>query len=621
MRKKDGKAKRQAAQNAPMDFALHTRQGLHFEGEWALFRLFAPAATAVYAVGDFNGWEMTTPLHRADGTGLWEGRVEAARLPDGSLYKFRVESESGVSYRADPLARRAAPPPETASVVWRNTAYPWQDEGWLSYRARAYGADGGASLPINVYELHLGSHRRHRDGSYYSYLDYARTLPSYVKAMGYTHVELLPIAAHPFDGSWGYQTVSYFAPDARFGSPDDFKALIDALHAAGVGVILDWTPAHFPCDEHGLALLDGTPLYEHPDPARRVHPVWNTHFFNLAHPQVCSFLCSCAVYWITEYHVDGLRFDAVAAMLYPDYDRPDVQKDGYDAAGVRFCQCLNEHLCRQHPDVLRIAEESGDFGGVTAPVAQGGLGFTYKWDLGAQNDLLFYAQLPYEVRREHHGRLTFPLLYAHRERYCFPLSHDEVVHGKRSLLGRAQGEYGEKFAATRVLLAYQMTHPSKKLHFMGTELAPFCEWDHQRELEWFLLDFDAHAAHQRYVAALNRFYLANPPLYEQDFSPAGFLWIDPDNDAQSVYSYVRTDRAGAALLVVLNFTPRAYTDYRVGVPCAGVYTEVFSSDSLEFGGAGRHNAPIASDPVPIARADHSISLTLPPLCALILSAQ
>ncbi len=611
-----------------VNFAAHGLLGLHFCGDRAIFRVLAPHATAVFAVGDFNGWQTDCPLHRITTGGIWEGEVAGERVADGSLYKFRMESPHEVSYRADPYARRAAPPPETASVVHRPDTFAWSDAAWLAYRRRAYAQDGGATRPINIYELHLGSHRRNADGSYYSYRQYAAELPSYLKQMGYTHVELLPVAAHPFDGSWGYQTVSYFAPDARFGTPTDFKALIDALHAAGIGVILDWTPAHFPCDEHGLALFDGAPLYEYADPSRQTHRVWGTHLFDLGRTEVRSFLCSCAVHWINEYHVDGLRTDAVAAMLYLDYDRapdewtPNTRGDNRAEEGIAFLRTLNAHLEQCYPDVLRFAEESGDFGGVTAPVSQGGLGFSYKWDLGAQNDLLFYSQLPYEVRREHHGRLTFPVHYAYNERYCLPISHDEVVHGKRSLLDRMPGDYAQKFAAVRATLGYQMTHPSKKLLFMGCEIGQFVEWNHQKSIEWFLLDYPSHAALQAYVAALNHFYLANPPLYEQDHVRDGFLWMDPDNDAQSIYTYVRTDRAGNRLLVVLNFSPVAYPDYRVGVPCAGVYTEVFTSDERSFGGGGMRNAdPIPSAPIPIAKAPHSISISLPPLSCVILAAQ
>ena len=598
--------------------------GVHREGDAYAFRVWAPHATAVFAVGDFNGWSESDPLVRISDGGLFEGFVSADRFGEGSSYKFKLQTPNGERYKADPYAFSAEVPPATASVYRDIEGYVWRDATWMAHRAKKMSGERYYSQPINIYELHLGSFKRHEDGSYYTYREMAQELPPYVKAMGYTHVELMPVMEHPFDGSWGYQVTGYYAPTSRFGTPHDFMALVDALHEAGIGVILDFVPAHFPKDAHGLYEFDGEPLYEYQGKDRMEHKGWGTRCFDVGREEVQSFLVSSAVFWVEKYHADGLRVDAVAAMLYLDYDRepgewiPNAHGDNRNLEAIAFFQKLNGHLRGLHPDVLMIAEESTAYGHLTT-FDEGGLGFSMKWNMGWMNDTLDYKKEDYYFRRFHHTKTTFSLTYAFHEKYVLPISHDEVVHGKLSLMDRSPGDYWRKFADTRAVLAFMMTHPGKKLLFMGSEYAPFREWTEQQELEWFMLDYPAHRDMQHYVAALNHFYLQHPPLYEIDDSWQGFQWIDADNAEQSILSYRRIDRRGRELVVVINFTPATYRDFRQGLPYHGVWEEVFNSDDAAFGGSGvRNQDPIKTEKKPWHGQGASATITVPPLGAVIL---
>ena len=586
-----------------------------------VFRVWAPNAKEVFVVGDFCDWQEGIPMHRVTEAGIWEAFSPDAR--DGMLYKFRILTHDGrVLYKADPYARAAEKPPATASVLYRSN-YQWRDKGFLSARKRKMKNDGFRRQPINIYELHLGSWMRHEDGSYLSYEETARELAPYLKQMGYTHVELMPVMEHPFDGSWGYQVSGYYAPTARFGTPDGFRGFVDAMHEAGIGVILDWVPAHFPKDAHGLYEFDGQPLYEYQGKDRMEHRGWGTRCFDLGREEVQSFLISNAVYWIEEFHADGLRVDAVAAMLYLDYDRlpdewlPNIYGNNRNLEAIAFFKKLSNYLRNTHPDVLTIAEESGDFGGVTSP---DGLGFSLKWCMGWMNDSLSYAKLDPIYRSAEHYKMTFSLTYVFGEQYVLPISHDEVVHGKLSLLDRMPGDYRQKFAGERVFYAWQMTHPGKKLSFMGNEIGQFREWDYDGQIEWFLLEYEMHEAMQRYFAALNHFYLEHPALWRCDDSWDGMSWIDADNRNESVYSYRRIDpKTGEDIIVVLNFTPVERRGFYVGVPKAGKYEEIFNSDAVEFGGGGLHNVgSIASEKVLCHGLDHRICFDLPGMSAVML---
>lgn len=586
-----------------------------------VFRVWAPNATGAFVVGDFNGWGDSLPMIRETEGGIWAAVLDpdVFSFGEGSVYKFKFETPNGIRLKADPYARCAQKPPETASVYTELDGYTWHDESWLSHRRRTMSPAQGDSRPINIYELHLGSWKRHEDGTVYTYEETARELIPYVKQMGYTHIELMPVMEHPYDGSWGYQVTGYFAPTSRYGTPHQFMAFIDAMHAAGIGVILDWVPAHFPKDAHGLYEFDGQPLYEYQGRDRMEHRGWGTRCFDLGRQEVECFLVSNAAFWVEMYHADGLRVDAVASMLYLDYDRmpdewvPNVYGDNRSLEAIAFFRKLNGMMAAQYPDVLTIAEESGDYGNLTS-FRDGGLGFRMKWNMGWMNDSLTYASLDAVYRKYHHDRITFSLIYAFHEKYTLPISHDEVVHGKKSLLDRMSGDYWQKFAGCRAFLGYMMTHPGKKLLFMGCELGQFREWDYEDQLEWFLLDYDAHAAMQYYVAELNHWYLQTPALYEIDGSWDGFRWIDADNSTQSVLSYRRIDKKGHEIIVAVNFTPVVHEDFWLGVPDAGTYEEIFNSDDVRFGGSGVVNVgTLHTTPVPNHNLPATLRFRLPPL--------
>jgi 1,4-alpha-glucan branching enzyme len=586
------------------------------------FAVFAPNAEAVSVIGDFNGWRKgETPLARRE-VGLWYGFVPG--LEKGATYKYHVVGPGGVHRvdKADPFGIRQETPPGTASVVW-DLDHVWRDDAFLRARAAS-----SRSAPISIYEVHLGSWMRvpEEGNRSLSYIEMAPKLVEYVRRLGFTHVELMPLAEHPFYGSWGYQTTGYYAATSRYGSPQDLMTLIDALHCAGIGVIVDWVPAHFPTDEHGLSYFDGTHLFEHADRRRGFHPEWNTLIFDYGRGEVRSFLLSSAFAWIDRFHVDGLRVDGVASMLYLDYGRrhgewlANVYGGKENLEAIAFLQQLNQTLHRERPEVVTIAEESTAFPKVTAPVADGGLGFDFKWDLGWMHDTLGYLARDPIYRRWHHRELTMRGLYAFSEAFVLPLSHDEVVYGKGSLYGKMHGDPWQKFAQLRLLFAYMYSQPGKKLLFMGGEIAQVSEWNHDTSLDWHLVSgATLNAQVQLLVGELNRLYREESCLHELDASPSGFAWVDADDEGRSVLAYDRVDAHGARLLVLLNFASMPHRNYRVGVAIGGVWDELLNTDSIALGGSGQGNlGGVEAAPVPAHGRPFSLSLTLPPLGGLFL---
>ena len=564
--------------------------GAHRTAEGWCFRVYAPNARSVRVAGDFSDWQGLAMNRWPEG--IWETTVPQAQV--GQSYKYVVEGADGrTRWKADPYGVYSQLRPANASRLWEMAPYPWRDAAWRGKRRREPLWEG----PLNIYEVHPGSWQRQEDGSFLTYRQLADRLAPYVRDMGYHAVELLPVTEYPLDDSWGYQCVGYFAPTARYGTPEDLKYFVDRMHRAGIAVILDWVPAHFCKDEHGLIDFDGTCLYEYGDPLKREHAGWGTRVFDFGRGEVRSFLLSSAAWWLREYHMDGLRVDAVASMLYLDYDRqewrPNVYGGHENLEAISFLQDLNRMAAAMDPPALTAAEESTAWPKVTWPVEEGGLGFDLKWNMGWMNDTLAYAAEDPLWRKDHHERLTFSLTYAFSERYILPISHDEVVHGKKSFLDRMPGEYDQKFAGVRVFLAWMMTHPGKKLTFMSTEIGQFREWDYAGAVEWFLLDYEKHAKLQAYVAKLNRFYLSTPALWERDSDwEGGFEWIDADNREQSILSYRRKDRAGKETVILLNFLPVEREDFLLAVPFAGRYEEVFNSDAAEFGGTDVRNTGV-----------------------------
>ena len=593
------------------------------DGEGASFAVWAPNARSVSVIGDWNHWEaVADPLSpRGDSTGVWEGRAKHARR--GQAYKYRIVCRSGrVIEKADPLACFAETPPATASRLW-SLDYEWSDDDWMRERA-ARNAD---SAPISIYEVHAGSWRR-ADGKPLDYRALAHALADYVGAIGFTHVELMPITEHPFYGSWGYQTTGYFAPTARYGTPQDFMYFVDHMHQHGIGVVLDWVPSHFPTDAHGLAAFDGTQLYEHADPRQGFHPEWNSAIFNYGRDEVRSFLISSGLFWLDRYHVDGLRVDAVASMLYLDYARqgtawiPNRHGGRENLEAIAFLQALNRAAYREHPDTFIIAEESTAWPQVSRPTEMGGLGFGMKWNMGWMHDTLAYMREDPVHRRYHHHRLTFSMVYAFSENFVLPLSHDEVVYGKGSLIDKMPGDEWRQFANLRALLAYMWAHPGKKLLFMGGEFAQRREWTHEGELDWPALDSPQHRGVQHLVGELNRLYRTEPALHELDFAHEGFQWLEPNDHEQSVVAFLRRSRAGEAVLVVCNMTPVPRQNYCVGVPHGGDWEEVLNSDATPFGGSGWGNlGAVRAAPMRSHGQAQSLCLTLPPLSTLLLKAR
>jgi 1,4-alpha-glucan branching enzyme len=586
------------------------------------FAVWAPNARRVSVVGDFNGWDgRVYPMRSRVPSGLWE--IFIPHLPEGGKYKFEVLPAHGPPVlKADPYGRYFETPPQTASIVYSDD-YAWGDDEWLTSRRESA---MWQQRPMSIYEVHLGSWRRRADGEPLSYRELADTLVPYVREMGYTHIELLPIMEHPFAGSWGYQVIGFFAPTSRFGQPKDFKYFVDACHASGIGVILDWVPGHFPKDLHGLARFDGTALYEHADPRQGEHQDWGTLIFNYGRSEVRSFLLSNALYWIEEFHIDGLRVDAVASMLYLDYSRkagewvPNEFGGRENLEAIGFFHELNRRLGADHPDVPLIAEESTAWPGVTRPVHLGGLGFTYKWNMGWMHDMLDYCKQNPIYRRYHHNRITFSMLYAFTENFILPFSHDEVVHGKGSMIAKMPGDAWQKHAGLRALYGYMFTHPGKKLMFMGGELAQWREWNHDSQLDWEVLGDVAHEGMQRWVRDLNHSYAQEPSLWEVDFNADGFRWVDANDSENSVIAFVRFAQDPADhTIAVVNFTPVPRQEYRIGVPSAGGYREVLNSDAEMYGGSNVGNwGRVECITEPSHGYPYSLSLTVPPLGFLLL---
>jgi 1,4-alpha-glucan branching enzyme len=571
-------------------------------------------------VGDFNGWVAgRNPLRPRGTSGIWEGFVP--EIGPGALYKYHIVSRYGwQGFKADPLAFFSEPPPKTASIVW-DLAYSWEDEAWLRKRREK----NGREAPIAIYEVHLGSWRR-GPGRFLTYREIAPLLAAYVKEMGFTHVEFLPVMEHPFYGSWGYQITGYFAPTSRYGTPQDFMYLVDFLHREGIGVILDWAPSHFASDPHGLGFFDGTHLYEHADPRKGVHPDWGSLVFNYGRHEVRSFLLSSACFWLDKYHADGLRVDAVASMLYLDFSRPEGAwvpnpqggRENLDA--IHFLRRFNEEVYRRFPDIQTYAEESSAWPGVSRPTYAGGLGFGFKWDMGWMHDTLEYFRLDPIYRKYHHRNLTFRGLYAWSENFVLPLSHDEVVYGKGSLFGKMPGDPWQKFANLRLLLGYMYTVPGKKLLFMGGEFGQEREWNHEGELDWWLLSRPENEGVRLWVKDLNRIYREERALHELDCEPSGFQWVIPDDADSGVLAFLRKGKEPRdCVLVVAHFTPVVREGYRVGVPFPGFWQELLNSDAKEYGGSGVGNlGGVWSEEVPSQNFPFSLSLTIPPLGILFL---
>ena len=595
--------------NAGTHISAYEVLGAHRTDAGVAFRVWAPNARAVQLIGDMNGWTPTDQHELTpDPSGVWRGEFDAQV---GQRYKYRITPAEGEPFdKSDPFGFALEEPPRTASIV-TSFDYRWGDGDWMTDRGKRLGHDA----PVSIYEVHLGSWRYEPGG----YRALAQQLGDYAVENGFTHIELLPVTEHPFYGSWGYQATGYFAPTARYGSPEDFMAFVDHLHQLGIGVILDWVPSHFPDDAHGLSAFDGTDLYEHADPRLGHHPDWDSCIFNYDRNEVRSFLLSSAHFWIDRYHIDGLRVDAVASMLYLDYSRadgewiPNVHGGNENLGAVSFLQELNRTLYDRHPDIQVIAEESTAWPGVTRPVDAGGLGFGYKWDMGWMHDTLVYTGRDPVHRGHHHDELTFRSAYRNSENYILPLSHDEVVHGKGSLFDRMPGDAWQRFANLRLLLAYQWATPGKKLIFMGAEFGHLREWHHETELDWDLLGRPEHQGVAALVQRLNEVYRAEPSLHESDHTEAGFEWIIGDDAANSVFAFFRHSPGRAPILAVANFTPVVRPDYRIGVPIAGTWVPLIESDDLAFGGSGQINDPPHTDPIEAHGMPQSLNVTLGPL--------
>jgi 1,4-alpha-glucan branching enzyme len=596
---------------------MGTTSGVHFA-------VWAPGASRVSVIGDFNAWDgRVHPMRLLVPSGVWE--IFIPDLAEGERYKFEIRAaDGGVVQKADPYGLWFETPPLSASVVRRDGTYEWRDQDWMTRRAEE---NCWLDRPMSIYEVHLASWARvsEEGDRFLTYREMAERLVPYVRDMGYTHLELLPVMEHPFLGSWGYQVTGFFAPTSRFGTPDDFRAFVDACHQAGLGVILDWVPGHFPKDAHGLARFDGTALYEHADPRQGEHAEWGTLVFNYGRNEVCSFLLSSALYWLEGFHADGIRVDAVASMLYLDYSRragewiPNKYGGRENLDAIEFLRQLNI-LAHRVPGAITAAEESTSWPAVSRPAHLGGLGFTYKWNMGWMHDILTYAGLDPVYRRWNHNDVTFSMLYAFTENFILPFSHDEVVHGKGSMLGKMSGDDWQKFATLRALYAYLVSHPGKKLMFMGDELGQWREWNHDRSLDWDALKHSPHAGLQQLVRDLHRVYRSEPALHQLDFESGGFQWIDANDNENSVFSFIRRARDPRDFTVtVLNFTPVVRRGYRIGVPEAGFYRELVNTDSELYWGSNAGNAGgIGSDALPAHGQPHSLSLILPPLAGLIL---
>ncbi|WP_417383666.1 1,4-alpha-glucan branching protein GlgB [Gimesia sp.] len=586
------------------------------------FAVWAPNAQEVCIVCDKNHWKHGEFYLNSSDTGVWSAFMPG--VSSGDAYKYSLRGQNGEFFeKCDPYAFYSELRPKTASIVYDLENFPWQDDAWLEKRATTNWHD----QPITIYEVHLGSWKRPKDGrQFFTYRELAKQLVEYVQQMGYTHIQLMPITEHPFDGSWGYQTTGYFSPTSRFGSPHDLMYFVDYCHQAGIGVLFDWVPGHFPTDGHSLGRFDGTCLYEHADPRKGFHPDWGTYIFNYGRNEVRDFLLSSAHFWVDKYHFDGLRVDAVASMLYLDYSRkegewvPNPSGGRENLEAIQFLKDANTSLHGQHPGILTIAEESTSWGGVSHPVYNGGLGFNMKWDMGWMNDTLRYMHFDPIYRSHHQGELSFRMIYAFTENFVLPLSHDEVVHGKRALISQMPGDLWQQFANLRLLYGYQYTMPGKKLLFMGGELAQWVEWNHDQELDWKLIGHEKHDGIRRLIGDLNHLYRSEKALYETDFTPEGFSWIQCDDSKNSVFAFQRTATdTEEHVIVVANFTPVPRDGYRIGVPKPGFYHEIINSDAKIYGGSNMGNAGgVYSEKISSHGMNHSITLNLPPLGLLIM---
>ena len=588
--------------------------GCHRKKDGFIFRVWAPNAKSVRVVGDFNSWDTSSPKMHYLEDGIWEITISEAKIFDN--YKFYIEcSDGSFIYKTDPYSFHTCTPPETAGKVYDISGFKWTDGEYLKKKRKK----NILKSPVNIYEVHAGSWMKHKDGNFYNYKELAKKLSAYAKKMGYTHIELMPITEHPYGKSWGYQPTGYYAPTSRFGEPKDFAAFVDICHKNDIGVILDWVGAHFPKDAHGLADFDGSACYEYSDPLKNEHPHWGTRIFDYAKGEVISFLVSDISFWQRVYHIDGFRVDAVASMLYLDYGKQDGQwraniyGGNYNLEAIEFLKKLNLSAFKNDSSVLMIAEESTAFPMVTKPGEDGGLGFNFKWNMGWMNDMLSYMSSDPLFRKGIHNNLTFSLSYAFSENFILPLSHDEVVHGKKSLIDKMPGDYDLKFDNLRAFYAYMMAHPGKKLLFMGGEFAQFSEWNSEKEIDWMLLDYPKHKLFRNFVRDLNKFYLENKAFWEEDTSWKGFEWISCDDNDNSIVSFVRRDTAGNEILVVCNFCPVVRKKYRIGVFKKGSYSCVFSSDKSIYGGKGTRLGRAVSQSIPMHGQENSIALTLPPM--------
>ena len=576
-----------------------------------LFRVYAPEAEKVSVMGEFNDWNRNADYMTRDEQGIWEKFIP--NIPEYAAYKYSVWAKSGdVFDKSDPYGFHFETRPGNATKAYDLDGYEWGDASWLDWRKKHL----PYSNPVNIYECHLGSWKMHEDGNFYSYRQLADELVPYVKEMGYTHIEFMPLTEYPFDGSWGYQVIGYFAATSRYGTPKDLMYLIDKAHQAGLGIIMDWVPAHFPKDGCGLVEFDGSHLYEYADPLKMEHKEWGTRVFDYGKVSTRNLLFSSAMFWIEKFHMDGLRVDAVASMLYLDYNRqgewrPNVHGGRENLEAVDFLRLLNEYILTDHPDVMMIAEESTAWPMVTKPGYDDGLGFNFKWNMGWMNDMLCYCSADPFFRKDMHDKITFSFMYAFSENYILPLSHDEVVHGKCSLISKMPPPYENQFGGLRALYGYMAAHPGKKMLFMGGEFAQFSEWAYQRGLDWMLLDYPAHRQMQAYVKALNHFYLATPQLWEQDTDWRGFEWISHEDNRNNIIAFRRVAKDGSDIVVVVNFSPEEQQEYRIGVPITGTYEEIFTSDKTEFGGSGMANGKLKTENKPMHGQEQSIVLKIP----------
>ena len=576
-----------------------------------LFRVYAPEAEKVSVMGEFNDWNRDADYMTRDEQGIWEKFIP--NIPEYAAYKYSVWAKSGdVFDKSDPYGFHFETRPGNATKAYDIDGYEWGDASWLDWRKKHL----PYSNPVNIYECHLGSWKMHDDGNFYSYRQLADELVPYVKEMGYTHIEFMPLPEYPFDGSWGYQVIGYFAATSRYGTPKDLMYLIDKAHQAGLGVIMDWVPAHFPKDGCGLVEFDGSHLYEYADPLKMEHKEWGTRVFDYGKVSTRNLLFSSAMFWIEKFHMDGLRVDAVASMLYLDYNRqgewrPNVHGGRENLEAVDFLRLLNEYILTDHPDVMMIAEESTAWPMVTKPGYDGGLGFNFKWNMGWMNDMLCYCSADPFFRKDMHDKITFSFMYAFSENYILPLSHDEVVHGKCSLISKMPPPYENQFGGLRALYGYMAAHPGKKMLYMGRQFAQFSEWAYQRGLDWMLLDYPAHRQMQAYVKALNHFYLATPQLWEQDTDWRGFEWISHEDNRNNIIAFRRVAKDGSDIVVVVNFSPEEQQEYRIGVPITGTYEEIFTSDKTEFGGSGMANGKLKTENKPMHGQEQSIVLKIP----------